>query len=104
AEVGREVERAPIREHSARLLLELLRATELACRRRREQLIVGDAAPQEERQAGRQLEIADSVDAAGGNGPGFAFHAEQELRIDEHGAQRPLDAIVEILRGPPLAI
>ena len=66
-EVGREVERAPIGEHSARLLLELLRAAELAANRRVEQFIVGDAAPQEERQPGCQLEIADSVGAAGGD-------------------------------------
>src|SRR4029077_8928658 len=82
-EVAREVERAPIGEHSARLLPELLRATELACNRRGEQFIVGDAAPQEERQAGCQLEIADPVDTAGGDVLGFAFDAEQELRIDE---------------------
>src|SRR5262249_45254987 len=64
-EVGREVERAAIGEHSARLLLEHVRATELAGNRGGEQFIVGNAAPQEERQAGCQLEIADSVNTAG---------------------------------------
>src|SRR5262249_62018810 len=69
-----------------------------------EQFIVGDAAPQEERQAGCQLEIADSVDTAGGDALWFVFHPEEELRIDEHRAQRLSNSSVEILLSPALAI
>ena len=51
-------DRARIGEHSARLLLELLGPAQPAANRRIEQLIVGDAAPEEERESRGELEIA----------------------------------------------
>src|SRR4030095_8518658 len=59
--IRREIERAAIGEHPARLLLDLSGLTQLASNGCVEQLIVRDAAPQEKRQSRRQLEIADSV-------------------------------------------
>ena len=63
-EIRREVERAAIGEHPARLLLELSGLAQLAPNGGVEQFIVRDAAPQEKRQSRCQLEIADPVDAA----------------------------------------
>src|SRR4030095_603811 len=68
------------------------------------QLIVWEAAPQEKRQSRCQLEIADSVDSVRCNFLGIAFHAEQEVWVDEHSAQRPFDSSVEIAFGTPFAI
>ena len=76
--------------------------TQLAANGGVEQLIVRDAAPQEERQSRCQLEIADSVDAAGRYFLWVAFHAEQELRVGEHSAQRRRDSGVEIAFGARL--
>ena len=103
-EIRREVERAAIGEHPARLLLELSGLTQLAPNGGVEQLIVRDAAPQEERQSRRQFEIADSVDTARRYFLRVAFHAEQELRVGEHSAQRRCDSSVEIAFGAPFAI
>src|SRR4030095_2787964 len=80
-----------------------------------EHRIVRDTAPQEERQPRRQLEIADSVDAACRYFFGIRFHAKQERGVDEERAQRPPDTGLEIAaglsrasgcesRGPSLAI
>ena len=43
-------------------------------------------------------------DAAGGGVLRIGFDAEQELRVDQHGAQRSPDSRIEISVGPPLAI
>ena len=103
-EIRREVERAAIGEHPARLLLELSRLTQLAPNGGVEQFIVRDAAPQEKRQSRRQIEIADPVDAVRRYFLRIAFHAEQELRVGEHSAQRRCDSGVEIAFGAPFAI
>ena len=60
----------------------------------RQQVIVGDAAPQEERQARGQFEIAEAI-----RRPAFvgriAKHAQQEIRIDQHAFERELNPVVE---------
>ncbi len=103
-EIRREIERAAIGEHPARLLLELSGLTQLASNGGVEQFIVRDAAPQEERQSRCQFEIADSVDTARRYFLWVAFHAEQELRVGEHSGQRHCDSQVEIAFGAPFAI
>ena len=72
------------------------RIVQLALRRDVQQLVVRNAAPQEERQPRRQLEIADAIDRARRNRGGIWFAAEQELRARENQPQRILDADVEI--------
>ena len=61
-----------------------------------EQLVVRDAAPEEERQAGRELEIADAIGRPGRDAGRVLFDAEQELRVHQHGAQGHLDPRVEV--------
>ena len=60
-----------------------------------QQLVVRDAAPEEERQARRQLDVADPIRRARRRGPRVALDAEQELRARQERAQRHLDARFE---------
>src|SRR5262249_57012699 len=103
-EIRRQVERAAIGEHPARLLLELCGLAQLAPNGGVEQFIVRDAAPEEKRQSRRQLEIADPVDAVRRYLLWIAFQAEQKLRIGEHCAQRRCNSVVKVAFGAPLSI
>ncbi len=62
---------------------------------RAEQLVIGQAAPYEEGEARRELEIADTIDAADGDVLGLTLEAVDEMRIDEQSGQRILNADVE---------
>ena len=84
------------RQHRAILQLSLLRS--------REQLFVGNAAPQEERQPRGELEVANPIGGARGRFRSVAFDAEEELRIDENAGQRLLDAAVKRPVPAPVAI
>ena len=61
-----------------------------------EQFIVGDAAPEEERETRRQLEIAEAVGAACRKLVGITFGTEDELRTGQHALKRDLDAPFEV--------
>ena len=58
-----------------------------------EQLVVGDRAPQKERQPRRELEIADSIGCLAGL---VALDAEQKLRRDEQRLKRVLNSSLKI--------
>ena len=62
-----------------------------------DQLVVGDAAPQEEREARGELEIVDGRGGRAGAG-GVLLGAEDELGAGQDGAERALDAAVERCR------
>ena len=81
--------RPRVGQHPPHLLLEHVGLAELARARDVEQLVVGDAAPQEERQPRRQLEVADAVRRLRRDAGGILLDAEQELRTHQHGAQAP---------------
>ena len=92
-EVGRPARRRADRPASAAPAARASPGPSSAPRRRHvEQLVVRDAAPQEERQPRRQLEIAEPVRGARRDVGRLALEAEEELRIDEHARQRALDA------------
>ncbi len=57
--------RPVVRQHPAHLLFEDGRLLQPALRRKRDELVVGNAAPEKERQPRRQLEVADAVCRAG---------------------------------------
>ena len=80
------------------------RILQLALRREVEQLVVGNAPPQEERQPRRQLEIAQPVDVAGLGAGRLALDAEQELRRRQQRFERALDAGVEVALAPAFAV
>jgi hypothetical protein len=67
-----------IRDHPAHLLLEHGRILQPAGDREIQQFVVGDAAPEEEREPRRQREIADRIDGARGRPGRSVFGAEQE--------------------------
>ncbi len=75
-----------------------------ARRRQVEQLVVRHAAPEEERQARRQLQIADAIRRVRRKPRRIVFDAEQELRTDEHGRQRHLNPRLEVAVGARLAV
>ena len=60
-----------------------------------EQIVVRNAAPQEERQPRRQREIRQAVRGAGSDARRIGLDAQQELRTGEDAAQRHVDAAVE---------
>ena len=84
--------RARVGQHPPHLPLEHRRLVQLAARRHVEQLVVRDAAPEEERQPRRQLEIADAIRRVRRDAGRILLDAEQELRAHQHGGQRHLDA------------
>ena len=76
-EVVDEGGRPRVGEHAAHLAVEHVGLAQLAADGGVEQLVVGDAAPQEERQARRELEVADRVRLAVGDVPGGALDADR---------------------------
>ena len=94
-EVARQRFRTRIAKHPPDLLFEHRRSLEPALHGEIEQLVVGDAAPQEKRQTGRQLEIADAIDTTCGGLRGIALDAEQELRAHQDAFEPLFDAGVE---------
>ena len=94
-EVGDERARTAVDEHPLHLPLEHGGLVEFARDCRVEQLVVGDAAPEEERQPRRELEIRDAVWRVRREPGRILLHAEQELRTHQDARQRHLDAGVE---------
>ena len=94
-EVGDECVRARIREHPSHLLLEHVRIPEPSARREVNQFVVGNAAPQEERQARGQREIADAMNRSGRKIRWRRLDPEKKLRADQESPKRQLDAALE---------
>ena len=94
-EVLDERVRARVVEHAPHLLAQRRGLVELVVDGEREQLVVGDAAPEEERQPRGELDVAQPVDLAGRDVVGGALEAEHELGGRENSAQRHLDAGLE---------
>ena len=101
-EVPHECPRPSIGEHAPHLRLQHLRLAEPLRRRQLEQLVVRDAAPEEERQARRQGEVVDAVQRVRRRAGWIALDSEQELRADEQPFDCPLNAGIESLRATGL--
>src|SRR5204863_7100082 len=84
--IADQVSGTRIREHSPHLPLEHAGLMELAANRSLEQLIVRDAAPQEEGKARRQRQIADAINRVRRRSSGVLFDSEQELGADQDRA------------------
>src|SRR5688572_23438549 len=95
-EAGREALRARIGEQAAHLLLEDVGLVEFAALGQVEKLVVGNAAPEEERKTRREIEVADSVSGLRGDAGRILLDEKQELRIDEDAAQGCRDACFEV--------
>ena len=99
-EVGDQRRRPPVGEHAPHLGLEHRGVAQLAAGRGLDQLVVGQAAPEEERQPRRQLEVAHPVRPV--RPRGVALDPQQELGAHQQPAQGHLDALVEAAVGPAL--
>ncbi len=78
------------------LSLEHLGLAQLAALRQVEQLVVRDAAPEEERQARGELDVRDAVGRVRRDAGRVGLDAEEELRVHQHRAQGHLDPRVEV--------
>ncbi len=95
-EVRHERARPFVGEHAPHLLLEHGGLSQLPRRGHRNQLVVWNAAPQEERQARGERKVADAIRRVRRKAGRIRLDAEQELRAHEHAGERHLDTRVEI--------
>src|SRR5262249_22074685 len=87
--------RSRIAKHPLHLLLERLRIAQLAPDGGVAQVVVWDAAPEEEREARCQLEIAQAIGGAAGGSGRLAFDSKEEAGSGEDALDAALDAGVE---------
>ena len=95
---------ARIVQHAPHLLVQHGGVLQLALLRQVQQLVVGNAAPQEEGEPRRQFQIADAIDAAGRAARRILLDAEEEVGRNQQRAQRLLDAEIEIALRAAAAI
>src|SRR5580658_3578811 len=95
-EVGAERFRSRVGQHALDLFLERQRIVEFALAGGGEKLIVGRAAPQEERKARGQFQIANTEIPSGRRVRGNALEAEDEFRIRYHRLNGRADSAFEI--------
>ena len=94
-EVLDQLRRLRIGHHPTHLLLERRRLAKPSLLRKGQELIVRHAAPEEERQPGRQRQVADAIGPAGRHSRGGDLASIDEFRIREQATQRFLDAVIE---------
>ena len=75
------------------------RFAQLSANRQIEQLVVRDAAPEEERQARGELDVGETIRGARRDRVRIGFDAKQEIRADEQPLERRADAAVEVAVG-----
>ena len=83
-------------KHALHLLQQHRGISQPAPLREVEQLIVGNAAPQEKGQTRGQLDIAHRIGLAGREARRILFDTEEEIGRHEQGFERPLNAGVEV--------
>ena len=99
SEIVDQRRRPGISQHPVHLLVERGRVAQLASSREIEELVVGNAAPHEERQPRRQLEIAQTIDGARCCTDRIALDTKQKLGVDQDAFERRLDARFEATIG-----
>ena len=95
AKLRHQLLRPRILEHPPDLLFQNGVFVQLILAGQLQQLVVGDAAPQEERQARGQFQIGDAIDLAGGQIGRLGLAAEHKFGVRQDPAQRHLDPVVE---------
>ena len=85
---------ASIRAH---LAIEIVGFAQLAGAARREQLLVGHAAPEEVRQPRGQFVIVERADGLRVVARRVELDAEQKVRRDQHGLHTQRDGVAEVL-------
>ncbi len=94
-EVAPERPRPFVLEHAANLLLDDGRFAQAAGDRQVQQFVVRDAAPEEEREPRRQLDVVDAIGGARRDVAGILFDSIEEPRADQEEGQRAFDALIE---------
>ena len=103
-EVGHQRIRARVRQHAPGLLREHRRVPQAALPGQREELVVRDAAPQEEGEPRGQRPVVQLVRRGRPDVPRVGLQPEQERRTDQHARQRALDAAVEAAAAAPVLV
>src|SRR5262245_40575372 len=93
-----------MREHPPYLLFEDGGLLETPLLRHLQERVVRRAAPQEERKARREIEIADAIRLSRRKGGRLLLDAIDELRRGQNAGKRSLDTELEILLAPSLPI
>ncbi len=86
---------ARVCEHAPHLTLERRGLVQRSRRRGLQQLVVGDAAPEEERQARGERKVVDAICRTGGETFGPSLEAIEETRVDQESRDGLLDAGLE---------
>ena len=84
-----------VAQHPPHLPLEDRRVLQLAAHRHVEQFVVRNAAPEEERQTRRELDIGDAIRRACREMCRIDLDAEEEVGSDQHALERRLDRLIE---------
>ena len=98
-EVADQRLRLGVDEHAPHLTVQNSRVAQVPSDGMVEELVIGDAAPEEERQPRRQLQIAYAVRAVRPDTLGVALDAKEKLRAHEETLNHPLDATLEASLG-----
>ena len=69
-----------------------------------EQFVVGDTAPEKERETRGELDVGDAVAGARGYADGILLYAEEEFGADEDGPQGHFDCAIERVGGTGLLV
>ena len=85
-----------IGEHPLDLLCQRLRIAQPAFHRHITKLVVRDAAPEEEGETRRELDVADAIRLTGRHRRGLFFDPVHEPRRHQDAGQRLLDPGVEV--------
>ena len=95
---------ARIGQHPARLLLERARRRQLALARQRQQLLIGRRAPQEERQARREVDVGDAVGLPGRASSGSFSRRKMKCGLARIASSACADAAFEPALGRALLV
>src|SRR5688572_20392420 len=90
-------DRSRIRQQPPHLLLELRRFAEVTALGHSQQFLIWERAPQEEREARREVDVSDSIGLAWRErGDWRALETKEELRMRQHSLQRESNARLEV--------
>ena len=92
--------RARVRQHPFHLLLEHVGLFQFSLSGKVDQFLVWEIAPQKERQARRQLEVADPISFAWFNTGGRGLRPEDKFRVRQNELKRFFDTVLEIAGLP----
>ena len=103
-EVVDEHRRTWVGDHPPHLLVQHGRVRQLPTGGHVEKLVIGDAAPQEERQPRRELDVGEAMDGCTRGVDRITLYTEEEIRADEQTHEGDLDAGFEVTLVTPAPV